>query len=46
MAQVKTLEGKNISMTREQRFKAHFDFEERYQEEFEKHGIERLEIKG
>jgi hypothetical protein len=38
-------EKKLLSMTREQRLKAHFDFEERYQEEFEKHGIERLEIK-
>jgi hypothetical protein len=38
-------EKKLLSMTREQRFRAHFDFEERYQEEFEKHGIKRLEIK-
>ena len=38
-------EKKLLSMTREQRFEAHFDFEGRYQQEFEKHGIGRLEIK-
>ena len=38
-------EKKFLSMTREQRFMAHFDFEQKYQEEFEKHGIERLRIK-
>jgi hypothetical protein len=38
-------EKKLLSMTREQRFLAHCDFEEKYQEEFQKHGIERLEIR-
>jgi hypothetical protein len=38
-------ENKLLSMTTEQRFMAHFDFEEKYQEEFQKHGIDRLEIK-
>lgn len=39
-------ESKLLSMTREQRFRTHLDFEERYHKEFEEHGIERLEIKG
>ena len=39
-------EMKLLSMNQEERFKAHLDFEEKYQEEFEEHGIERLEIKG
>jgi hypothetical protein len=38
-------EKKLLSMTREQRFRAYFDFEERYQKEFEKHGIEMLEVR-
>jgi len=38
-------EKKLLSMAGEQRFKARFDFEKKYQDEFEKHGIGRLEIK-
>lgn len=34
-----------LEMTTEERFKAHIDFEEKYEEEFEEHGIDRLEIK-
>ena len=33
-----------LEMTTEERFKAHFDFTEKYEGEFEEHGIDRLEI--
>ena len=36
---------KILKMTTEERFKAHYDFEEKYGKEFEEHGIERLEIR-
>ncbi len=36
---------KILKMTQEERFMAHHDFEEKYEEEFEEHGIERLEIR-
>ena len=36
---------KILKMTREERFKAHYGFEEKYGKEFEEHGIERLDIK-
>jgi len=36
---------KILKMTPEERFMAHHDFEEKYEEEFEEHGIERLEIR-
>ena len=34
-----------LSMTRQQRFEAYFKFEEKYQKEFEQHGIERIRIR-
>ena len=37
-------EKKLLSINKEERMKIYFDFEERYQEEFEEHGVERLEI--
>ena len=36
---------KILKMTPEERFMTHHDFEEKYEEEFEEHGIERLEIR-
>jgi len=33
-------------MTAQERFMTHQEFEQKYQEEFEKHGIDRLQIKG
>jgi len=39
-------ESKLLSMDQEERFKALLDFEEKYEGEFEEHGIERLEIQG
>ena len=37
-------ERKLLSMDQEERFKVYLDFEEKYEEEFEQYGIERLEI--
>ena len=39
-------EKKIQSMTREQRLRAYLDFEGKYEQEFEKHGVERLQING
>ncbi len=36
---------KILKMTSEERFRAHYGFEEKYGKEFEEHGIERLEIR-
>jgi len=36
---------KILEMTPEERCKVYYDFEEKYEEEFEEHGIERLEIR-
>ena len=36
---------KILEMTPEERCKAYYDFEKKYEEEFEEHGIERLEIR-
>ena len=46
MEMLRTLgEKKVLKMTPEERFRANYDFEQKYEKEFEEHGIERLRIR-